>query len=216
MRRSREFVAGPERSRTLELSRTSGVSFLIGAGGRGLDMRQPFCQRLARRRLGFGRDDCKERHPALDQATIRLARQAPSLRALPTQNTRSNQNPNQAGEENTHRVPTRNERRCAFVAVNRVHPRGRAVAKLGSWAGIPLRLSVGSGLLEHAYAKIGAPLGRWPGYSMRPIARMLYRWARERPTMNGPSRRADRWDAERPIRIDDRSLRAPLTVCRTP
>ncbi|MDB6046688.1 MAG: hypothetical protein JWM63_5239 [Gammaproteobacteria bacterium] len=66
MRRSREFVAGPERSRTLELSRTSGVSFLIGAGGRGLDMRQPFCQRLARRRLGFGRDDCKERHAALD------------------------------------------------------------------------------------------------------------------------------------------------------
>src|SRR5882757_8314514 len=49
-----------------------------------------------------------------------------TLRALPTQNTRTNEHSNQTGQENTRRVPTHDECHCALVAVKRVQSGGHA------------------------------------------------------------------------------------------
>jgi hypothetical protein len=45
------------------------------------------------------------------------------------QNTRSDENANQAGQKNTHRVPTHYERRRVFVAVKRVQNGGRGASQ---------------------------------------------------------------------------------------
>jgi hypothetical protein len=54
----------------------------------------------------------------------RTAAQTDRAQALPMQNARADQHANEAGQENTCRVPAHDEGRRSLMAVNRIHPGG--------------------------------------------------------------------------------------------